>query len=103
MDLQSNKLQKAFDALAQRNMRLAHQVINRDAALDAFQAKIEEKGINIIAQRQPFAIDLRETISALHISPTSNASATWQRTSASVQLRLEVKCFQCHSFLALNI
>ena len=65
--LAEQQIEKAFDALAQRNTELACQVISRDAALDAFQAKIEEKGINIIAQRQPFAIDLRETISALHI------------------------------------
>ena len=65
--LAEQQIEKAFDALAQRNTELARQVINRDAALDAFQAKIEEKGINIIAQRQPLAIDLRETISALHI------------------------------------
>src|SRR5664280_2906632 len=61
--LAEQQIEKAFDALAQRNAELAHKVINRDA----FQAKIEEKGINIIAQRQPLANDLRETISALHI------------------------------------
>jgi len=33
-----------------------------------FQAKIEAKSIDIIAQRQPLAIDLREIISALRIS-----------------------------------
>ena len=58
---------QAFDALIQRNTELAQQVINRDALLDALQAKIEEKGINIIAQRQPLANDLREIIAALHI------------------------------------
>ena len=66
--LAEQQTNRAFDALAQRNAELAHNVISRDVALDAFQAKIEEKGINIIAQRQPLAIDLRETISALHIS-----------------------------------
>lgn len=66
--LAEQQINRAFDALAQRNAELAHNVISRDVALDAFQAKIEEKGINIIAQRQPLAIDLRETISALHIS-----------------------------------
>lgn len=65
--LAERQIVQAFDALAQRNAALAHQVIDRDAALDAFQTRIEEKGINIIAQRQPLAIDLRETISALHI------------------------------------
>ena len=66
--LAEQQIEQASEALAQRNPELAHQVINRDSILDAFQAKIEEKGINIIAQRQPLAIDLRETISALHIS-----------------------------------
>ena len=62
------QITQTFDALAQRNTELAHQVIDRDAALDALQIEIEEKGINIIAQRQPLAIDLREILSALHIS-----------------------------------
>ena len=65
--LAEQQVVQAIDALAQRNSELAQKVISRDIALDAFQAKIEEKGINIIAQRQPLAIDLRETISALHI------------------------------------
>src|SRR5450759_176180 len=65
--LAERQIVQAFDALAQRNAVLAHQGIDRDAALDSFQTRIEEKGINIIAQRQPLAIDLRETISALHI------------------------------------
>ena len=57
--LAEQQIEQASEALAQRNPELAHQVINRDSILDAFQAKIEEKGINIIAQRQPLAIDLR--------------------------------------------
>ncbi len=62
------QIMQTFDALAQRNTELAHQVIDRDAALDTLQTRIEEKGVNIIAQRQPLANDLREIISALHIS-----------------------------------
>ena len=65
--LAEQQIAQAFDALALKNAELAYQVIKRDIALDAFQTKIEEKGINIIIQRQPFAIDLREAISALHI------------------------------------
>jgi phosphate transport system protein len=38
--LAEQQIEKAFDALAQRNAELAHKVINRDAFLDAFQAKI---------------------------------------------------------------
>lgn len=66
--LVEQQIAHAFDALAQKNAALAYQVINRDSAIDALQSEIEDKAINIIAQRQPLAIDLREIISALHIS-----------------------------------
>lgn len=62
------QITQALDAHARRNAAIACQVIDRDATLDAFQTKIEEKGINIIAQRQPLVIDLRETIFAMQIS-----------------------------------
>ena len=66
--LAERQIVQAFDALAQRNTELARKVIERDTTLDIFQTTIEEKGINIITQRQPLANDLREIVSALHIS-----------------------------------
>ena len=66
--LAEQQIVQAFDALAQRNTELARKVIERDTTLDIFQTTIAEKGINIIAQRQPLANDLREIVSALHIS-----------------------------------
>src|ERR1035437_10673949 len=66
--LAERQIVQAFDALAQRNTELARKVIERDTTLDIFQTTIEEKGINIIAQRQPLANALREIVSALHIS-----------------------------------
>lgn len=66
--LAEQQITQALDALTKRNVALADQVIDRDATLDLFQAKIEERGIGIIAQHQPVAIDLREIISAMHIS-----------------------------------
>jgi phosphate transport system protein len=66
--LAERQLAQAFDALAERNVHLARQTISSDVTLDALQSQIEEKGIDIIAQRQPFAIDLRQIIAALHIS-----------------------------------
>lgn len=65
--LVEQQITQGLEALAGRNPGLARQVIDRDGALDALQTKIEEKGISIIAQRQPFANDLREIISAMHI------------------------------------
>lgn len=66
--LAERQIAQAFDALVQRNSALARQIIDLDANLDAFQAKIEAKAISIIAQRQPLAVDLRAIISTLHIS-----------------------------------
>lgn len=37
------QITQTFDALAQRNTELAHQVIDRDAALDALQTEINKK------------------------------------------------------------
>lgn len=65
--LAERQILQSIEALAQKNVDLARQVIDDDAALDAFQTKIEKKGIEIIAQHQPLAGDLRETVSALHI------------------------------------
>src|SRR3974390_3657247 len=66
--LAERQISQAIEALRKRNIRLAHQIIDLDATLDALQARIEAKSIDIIAQRQPLAIDLREIISALRIS-----------------------------------
>ena len=66
--LAERQVAQAFDALAQGNTELARQIIDRDASIDALQADIEARGTNVIAQRQPLAIDLREIICALHIS-----------------------------------
>ncbi len=66
--LVEQQIAQGLDALASRNSGLALQVIDRDLALTTLQSRIEEKGINIIAQRQPLANDLREIISAMHIT-----------------------------------
>jgi phosphate transport system protein len=66
--LAEQQITQALDALTNHDAGLARRVVNRDVTLDALQIKIEEKGVNIIAQRQPLANDLREIISAMHIS-----------------------------------
>jgi phosphate transport system protein len=43
-------------------------VIAADARLDVLQREIEEHAILMIARRQPLAVDLRETISAIRVS-----------------------------------
>ena len=58
----------ASHALVSRDTVLAQAVIAADKRLDVLQREIEERAVLLIARRQPLAIDLRETISAIRVS-----------------------------------
>ena len=58
----------AINALVRRDAPLAQTVIAADSRLDVLQREVEEHAILMIARRQPMAIDLRETISAIRVS-----------------------------------
>jgi phosphate transport system protein len=62
------QLSDSIDAVAHRDLPVAHQVIDRDDKLDLLQAEIERKAIRLIALRQPVAQDLRHTVAAMKIS-----------------------------------
>jgi phosphate transport system protein len=59
---------QAIDALDRRDPDLAEATIKEDEAIDTLEREIEEQVIAIIARRQPMASDLRQVMSALHIS-----------------------------------
>ncbi len=59
---------EATTALVRRDMPLAQAVIAADPRLDALQREIEEQAILMLVRRQPMAVDLRETVSAIRIS-----------------------------------
>ena len=61
-------LVESIAALVRHDKALAQAVIASDARLDVLQRDVEENAILTIARRQPLAIDLRETISAIRIS-----------------------------------
>ena len=63
-------LSKALESVQSRDVKLAREVIERDEALDALEAALEEQVVRVIALRQPMAADLRVLISALKISST---------------------------------
>ena len=58
----------SITALVRRDTPLAQAVIATDARLDVLQREVEERAILMIARRQPLAVDLRETISAIRVS-----------------------------------
>ena len=56
------------DAVTRRDVPLAQAVISRDAKLDALQADIERRAIELIATRQPTGRALRRAVAALKIA-----------------------------------
>ena len=63
-------LSHALEAVQRRDANLAAAVVARDAMLDRMEADLERLAIRTLALRQPVAVDLRETISALKIAST---------------------------------
>ena len=61
-------LVKATQAIISRNSDNAETVIKNDEKIDKFETLVEQQVVNLIALRQPMAIDLRETVTALKIS-----------------------------------
>lgn len=58
----------SITALVRHDTPLAQSVIASDKRLDVLQREVEENAILTIARRQPLAVDLRETISAIRVS-----------------------------------
>ncbi len=63
-----DQLRSAVDALEERDEKLAKRVRKNDRQVDAINADIEERVMNILALRHPVAIDLRDTVAALKIA-----------------------------------
>jgi len=63
-------LSNALDAVENRDVELAQEVIGRDKRLDALEIELDELATTTIALRQPMAQDLRVLISGLKIGST---------------------------------
>ncbi len=62
------QLQNAIDAITRRDMKLADYTIENDQKLDDLELLIEENAVELIALRQPMALDLREAMTAIKIA-----------------------------------
>jgi phosphate transport system protein len=62
-----NALYRSMDALKNRDMDLANQVIEDDRLIDRKRFEIEEQCIDLIITQQPLASDLRIIIAVLNI------------------------------------
>jgi phosphate transport system protein len=61
-------LGQAFASLATRDPALAERAIAGDRAIDRIERELEETAINMIARRQPMALDLRQIMTAIRIA-----------------------------------
>lgn len=61
-------LRRSINALVTNNTDDADKIIKDDEEIDKYENLIEQQVVNLIALRQPLAIDLRETVTALKIS-----------------------------------
>lgn len=66
--LAEKQLADAIEAITRRDVALAERTVASDKQIDALEVDIEAQALRLIALRQPMAIDLRETISAIKIS-----------------------------------
>ncbi len=60
-------LERSMEALKNRNLEMAHQVIEDDAKINQKRFDIEEKCIELIVTQQPMASDLRIIIAVLNV------------------------------------
>ena len=63
----SKAIARAIEALQNRDLKLAQQIINDDEKINQKRFEIEEKCVQLIATQQPMASDLRTIVSVLNI------------------------------------
>jgi len=61
-------VQRAVKAIATRDDKLAHRVIDADFEIDEMEVDVEEDCLKILALHQPVAVDLRYIIAVLKIN-----------------------------------
>jgi phosphate transport system protein len=64
----SKAILRSIDALKNRDLELAHQIIAGDQKINGKRFEIEERYIQLIATQQPMASDLRIIIAVLNIT-----------------------------------
>ena len=83
--------------LQKNNPDIVDRIVGKDERLDDFEKKLELLVIDLIALRQPLAIDLRETVSSMKISSelerVGDLSKNIAKRSLALKLPVENKIF----------
>ena len=85
-------------ALQKNNSDIVDRIVGKDERLDDFETKLELLVIDLIALRQPLAIDLRETVSSMKISSelerVGDLSKNIAKRSLALKLPIENAIFK---------
>ena len=81
-------LTKAMDALRNRDMQAAREVVRDDDIIDDKQVEIEERCIHIIATQTPVARDLRYLLAVLHIGTELERMADYAEGIGKISLMM---------------
>ena len=66
--LAEKQIEHALEALKKNDSALAQRAVSDDRLLDMREAEVNDCAMNILALRQPMALDLRETVTAIKIA-----------------------------------
>jgi len=86
--LAETAVREAVDALKERDVNLAHQVVANDEAINARRYEIEERCVTLIATQQPAASDLRAIIAAMFIATELERMGDYASGIAELAVRL---------------
>ena len=67
-DMVDQAIERAMDALNNRNVALAHEIINNDEEVNRLRYEIEHECLRVLATQQPAAGDLRTVVAAIHLT-----------------------------------
>ncbi|MGE0421439.1 MAG: phosphate signaling complex protein PhoU [Reyranellaceae bacterium] len=76
------QLARSLQAIRERDSTLAESVIGADARIDQIEKDIQEHVLQMLALRQPMAVDLRNILSAVKMATTLERIADYAKNNA---------------------
>jgi len=80
--LTESQFAKALDCVRERDTAIAEQVIADDAKVDALDAQVQQQTVQLLALRQPMAVDLRVVLSSIKIAAALERIADYAKNTA---------------------
>ena len=80
--LTESQFAKALTAVRERDSQTAEEVISEDPRVDALDQAVQEQTVQLLALRQPMAVDLRVVLSSIKIAAALERIADYAKNTA---------------------